>query len=166
MTSMGVTSKAGTDALRAYLTDHLAGSAGALDLLGSLDGERDDEFHVAIRSLRDEIAQDRQTLVEMMDAMEVDESAVKQAGSRVGEKLFRLWSSATLTRSLPLTRLMRLEALQAGVAGKAAGWRALDALADERLRGFDFTDLLARADDQHARLEQLRIAAATAAFSA
>jgi hypothetical protein len=55
-----------------------------------------------------------------------------------------------------------LEALALGILGKLALWRALavSAAADARLRGVDFDHLAARAQAQHARVEERRLEAA------
>jgi hypothetical protein len=53
-----------------------------------------------------------------------------------------------------------------GVTGKLGLWRALQRVAPEidGLDGFDFAALAARADDQRARLEDLRLSAAAEAL--
>jgi hypothetical protein len=61
-----------------------------------------------------------------------------------------------------------LETLALGILGKLALWRALAVVAatDARLRGLDFDSLAARAQAQHARVEERRIEAALTAFKA
>ena len=61
-----------------------------------------------------------------------------------------------------------LETLALGILGKLALWRALAVVAatDARLRGIDFDSLAARAQAQHARVEERRIEAALTAFKA
>lgn len=52
-----------------------------------------------------------------------------------------------------------LEFLALGIHGKLALWRVLDEIAslDVRLRGTDFNHLAARAETQHAQVEQRRL---------
>ena len=63
-----------------------------------------------------------------------------------------------------LSRLLELEALCIGIAGKQAGWLALQAADRSELGDIDFDRLIARAADQRARLEPHRLEAAAAAL--
>ena len=155
------------DPISTYLNDHLAGSAGALDLLTSLEDAAtgDPGFTDALRILRADIEQDRDTLIAVMERVGSEPQTVKQLGGRVGEKALRVKSSERVTGSPALSRLLKTEALALGIEGKAAGWGALRAAGDGRLDEVDFDALIARAHDQRSRLEPHRLGAASAAFS-
>ena len=151
--------------LSTYLNDHLAGSAGALDLLDSLRGHANtDEMAATLESVTTDIEADRETLLGVMERLGVETSTIKQAAARVGEKALRVKTSAVVTGDDDLSRLLGLEALRVGIAGKEAGWRALRAAEHDALTGVDFDALIARARDQREQLEPFRLMAAAAAF--
>jgi hypothetical protein len=155
-----------SSSLSTYLNDHLAGSAGALDLLAGLRGRANSaELAATLESVTAEIEEDRATLIEVMRRLGVDTSMVKQAFARVGEKALRVKSSTVVTRDAGLSRLLGLEALELGITGKEAGWAALRTAEHDALADIDFDDLIARARDQRSRLEPFRREAATAAFA-
>ena len=153
--------------LTKYLNDHLAGSAGALDLLDSLRGHANtDELAATLQSVTAEIESDRETLLGVMERLGVGTSTVKQVAARVGEKALRVKTSAVVTRDDDLSRLLGLEALKLGIAGKESGWTALRAAEHDSLVGVDFDALIARARDQREQLEPFRLMAAAAALGA
>lgn len=142
----------------AYLNDHLAGSAAALDLLGKMRSQNEGtEFGRLLAALEHEVAEDRDALQQVMEKLGVPTDTVKQAGGWVLEKLSRF--KFDLTTSEELGRLMETEALSLGIAGKLAGWRALKEASDADL-GVDLDRLIERAQDQRRRLEPFRIEAA------
>ena len=59
-----------------------------------------------------------------------------------------------------------LEFLVIGIHGKRALWRAMEVVAsfDSRLRDIDFTELIARAENQHQKAEERRLACAHSVF--
>jgi hypothetical protein len=142
----------------AYLNDHLAGSAAALDLLGKMCSQNEGtEFGRVLAALEQEIAEDRHALQQVMAKLGVPTDTVKQAGGWVLEKLTRL--RFDLAAGVDLGRLMETEALSLGIAGKLAGWRALKEASHGDL-GVDLDRLIDRAQDQRRRLEPFRIEAA------
>ena len=89
---------------------------------------------------------------------------VKDAGGWAAEKLGRLKPNNRLLGYSPLSRVLELEGLLIGVTGKLALWEALrDSLGDS-LDGVDFVALGDRAQEQRARLEEMRRRAAVEAF--
>jgi hypothetical protein len=150
-----------------YLNDHLAGSTLGVALsrrtLANNDGT---ELETFLRWLHDEIVEDQTTLVTTMDRLGVDRSPLKPAAAWTLEKVARLKSNGHIRSYSPLSRLVELEALEAGVTGKRSLWQALDtAFADdERLSEIDFTHLIARADHQLEGIADHRRAAATDAL--
>jgi hypothetical protein len=91
---------------------------------------------------------------------------VKTAAAWAGEKLGRLKLNGQLTGYSPLSRLLELEALVAGLEGKRSLWSALARVrdADRRLDAFDLEALAERARSQRERLEPYRLAAAAEAL--
>jgi hypothetical protein len=147
-----------------YLRDHLAGSAVALDLLDKMrEREGESELGVVLDDLRDDIAIDRAALEQVMDTLGVTSGAIRQAGGRVIEKVSRVKFDERVTGSAHLTHLMETEALSLGIEGKRSGWRALKEISPDDL-GVDLDALIGRAEDQRARLEPFRLAAARHAF--
>lgn len=152
-----------------YLTDHLAGSQAGLELAkrarGANEGTR---FGPPLAELVKEIERDRETLVEVMSAVDVKPVTVKQLLAWSGEKLGRLKLNGQLRGYSPLSRVVELEGLLIGVSGKLQLWRTLAVVArsDDRLAGFDFGALANRAEQQRTRLEDLHGDAAGEAFGA
>lgn len=137
-----------TPGLTAYLHVHQAGADAAmalLDRLVDLEPARREWF----TKLRAEIAADRATLAEII--------------RRLGPA-----TETTTPESAdgPLRLMEALEGLTLGILGKHKLWVALTALVDDypRLRGIDFDRLRARAVEQHAMVEQERMAAASIAL--
>jgi hypothetical protein len=85
---------------------------------------------------------------------------IARSGFRLGrEKAARLKFNGRLLARSPLSDLEELELLRLGVEGKAAGWRALRALADtdSRLGPGHLDELMSRARRQTDLPEQLRV---------
>jgi hypothetical protein len=152
-----------------YLNDHLAGSSAGLELAEKLrDNNQGTELGDAMAGLHRDIEQDRVSLEELMERLEVARHPVKDAAGWVLERLSRLRLNPVLTGSAELTRLLETEALSLGIEGKLAMWLALKeaATADRRLAGADFDRLIERARGQRRALEPYRVAAAVRAFPA
>jgi len=103
-----------------------------------------------LESLKDEIEDDRASLNTIMTVLEVSPDRLKNAAAWAGEKAGRLKLNGRLTSYSPLSPVVELEALIAGVTGKRALWRTLSRLAgdDPRLQADQLGELLARADRQ------------------
>jgi hypothetical protein len=97
----------------------------------------------------------------------VDVDRVKVLVAWGAEKLGRLKLNGQLVGYSPLSRVVELEALTLGVAGKLALWRALDQLEPQRpeLSKANLEGLIARADRQLRSLEEQRRNAVTDAFA-
>lgn len=152
--------------LAIYLNDHLTGAAIGVELARRLRASNEDEpeFGAPLATICAEIEADRQTLERLMDQLGVRRDRLKPAGGWLAEKLGRLKLNGQLRGYSPLSRVVELEGLAMGIAGKLQLWRALER-SRNGIEGFDFEALAARAADQRDRLEQLRLAAATRAFS-
>jgi hypothetical protein len=151
-----------------YLNDHLAGATAGVELSrraakhnrGAQCGEFLDRLHR-------EIVEDRQTLRAVMRAVAVDASPVKPALAWAVEKAGRLKLNGEVRGYSPLSRLVELEGLETGIAGKRSLWQALERSHgdDPRLAPFDFDALRRRAEAQLDGLRGHRLAAAVSALA-
>jgi hypothetical protein len=154
-----------SDPLAPYLHDHLAGAVHAVDLLEAIRdqyaGEPLGQF--AVRLLVD-IKADREVLRELAERIGVGSSGMKEMTAWVGEKVSRL--KLRRGSSNGLGTFEALEFLELGIHGKSALWRALAvaAPADGRLQNMDFEHLAARAETQHAQVEEHRLEVARLVF--
>ena len=154
------------DALASYLNDHLAGSAAALDLLQRMrDANEGNEVGETVADLHEAIKQDRAALETIMQSLDVDVSSLRQAGGRAVEKVSRVKLDEWATGDRDLSLLLETEALALGIEGKMAGWYSLKQLPAGRLDDVDLDGLIDRARQQRATVEELRLAAARAAFA-
>jgi hypothetical protein len=101
-----------------------------------------------------------------MSAVGVGEDHLKSIAARVAERLGRLKLNGSIVSYSPLSRLVELEGLSIGVEGKRLLWKVLAERRDPALADFDFEALIARAESQRDRLEQLRLEAAELALEA
>jgi hypothetical protein len=157
-----------TQLLAIYLNDHLAGAAAASDLSrrclrenrGNAVGDYLEEFFL-------ELAEEREVLEKILDAVGGRPDLLKQAVARLGERLGRLKPNGRLLAYSHLSRLLELEALRLGVEGKLALWRVIADLqrTESRLAFVPTQHLIEQAEAQIAELEVLRRAAAGAAFA-
>jgi hypothetical protein len=153
--------------LELYLADHLAAATAGVALVRrsaqSNSGNETGEF---LARLGAEIAADRNTLRRIVAALDFEPSKAKQLLAWVGERAGRLKSNGRLFSYSPLSRLLELEMLSVGIAGKLALWQSLlqvPAL-EQQLASFDLTGLAQRAAAQRAEVEQHRLRAVRQAF--
>lgn len=150
-----------------YLNDHLAGSSTGAELAKKISEENaGTRYGSVLAELATEIEQDRATLAELMERLNIERSAVKQAAGWIAEKLTRVKFSDSLTGSVDLKRLLEFETLLLGITGKQALWRSLGQVSDRypELTATDFDALAKRAEDQRFRLEQHRLDVASKAL--
>jgi hypothetical protein len=153
--------------LAVYLQDHHAGAVTGLNLARRIAGENEGTpYGEELARIAGEIEQDQQTLEKLMAELDVGTDRIKDTVAWGSEKLGRLKPNARWFSYSPLSRLVELEGLVIGVTGKLGLWRALQRVAPEidGLDGFDFAALAARASEQRARLEDLRLSAAAEAL--
>ena len=147
--------------LTAYLRDHAAGAAGALDLVAHLisvyAGSPDAKF---FENLRMQIEEDRATLDDLLSRLRAGESTVANVMSRAGEKVARVKFLLAESGGEDLGRLEALDALSLGIEGKRALWLALAAVAIPKSQTADFEALARRAAAQRRGVERRRIAVA------
>jgi hypothetical protein len=151
--------------LSIYLNDHFAGSVVGVELARrARDSNPGGELGQVLEEVCAEIEADQTTLASLMDRLEVDRSPVKPAGAWIGERLGRLKLNGQLRGYSPLSRVVELEGLCAGIHGKQMLWRSLERSLDT-VAGFDFEELGERAGAQLRRLEKHRLEAAATALS-
>lgn len=152
--------------LAIYLNDHYAGSTVGVELSRrARASDKGSELGGLLHRLAGEIEEDRSTLAAVMAAVGAKRDPLKPHLAWAGEKLGRLKPNGQLTGHSPLSRVIELEGLELGIAGKSSLWRALGELADPRLTAFDFESLAERARRQSAELEPHRVAAGRDAFA-
>lgn len=161
--------QAGTPSrLRIYLNDHLAGAAAGSALAHRcLANNRGTAYEASLVSLAEQISEDRHRLEAFLQRLGLARSALKTLAGVLVERAGRLKLNGQLRGYSPLSRLVELEGLCAGVEAKRAMWGALAELVDAhpRLAGFPFDEAVERASRQRAELETLRLAAAREAFA-
>jgi hypothetical protein len=153
--------------LAIYLNDHLAGATVGRDLARrSAASNRGTSYESFLSRLAEEIAEDRESLLAIMEALGVRVDRLKAAAAWGGEKLGRLKLNGQLRGYSPLSRVVELEGLVLGVYGKRALWITLDELAGERpvLVADEVVGLRRRAESQLEELHTHRIQAITDAF--
>jgi hypothetical protein len=109
---------------------------------------------------------DAATLAAVAARLSVPDDPLKRALARAGELVGRLKPNGRLNTYSPLSRLLEIEVLLAGMDAKRSLWRSLDTLAVEELSDFDFEELQRRASDQRARLIGFHAQAARDALAA
>lgn len=154
--------------LEIYLADHLAASAAGLALVRraakSNTGTRTGD---TLRRLTVEIDEDRHTLRRLVTDLGFTGSKPKEVVAWAAEKVGRLKRNGQLRGYSPLSRVLELEALSVGIAGKLALWETLERVPDpgRRLRAFELHHLIERALRQREEVEQLRLEAIHQAFA-
>jgi hypothetical protein len=152
--------------LATYLNDHLAGSVVALELLEHLEVQADTALERFLAELRADVAADRQELEALMDRLHVATSRPRRVTAWLTEKITEVKLRLDDPADGALRLLEGLEAVGIGIAGKRALWRALAAVVEAvpELQGVDFARLEQRAEEQHRRVEVIRLDTAKAAF--
>jgi hypothetical protein len=155
--------------LRIYMQDHYAAATAGAELARRTSGSNEGTaFGAPLARIAAEIDEDRDALEAMMRALGFGGDRVKNAALWAGEKIGRLKPNGRLTGYSPLSRMVELEGLTAGVAGKRALWCTLSnvAASEPRLDRARLSALIERADAQLAVLDDLRSQAADEAFVA
>jgi hypothetical protein len=148
-TSSFGTSRRSRKLLEIYLDDHWAGAAAGRALAQRLyASNRNTEWGDRLVDLVDEIEQDQQILREIRDALGFDGGKAKRYLAVAGERLGRLKPNGRIVTYSPLSRLLECEAMEAGVSAKRSLWAALGEAAGADLDGYDFGELISRADRQ------------------
>lgn len=151
------------DPLATYLHDHLAGSNFGVELFKSFRDEHSgDPLGQLASTLLAEVEEDQAVLKGIIGRVGKSSPDLKEAAAWLSEKVsrFKLRHSSVSG----LGTFEALETLALGILGKLALWRALAVMADSRVHTVDFEQLIARAQSQHARLEESRLQVARTLF--
>jgi hypothetical protein len=155
-------------AMDVYLNDHLAGAMLGSDLAKQI-GARNEGTPLGglMASLAPQIEEDRQTLIGLMERMDISRSTVKEASAWVTEKASRVKFAGLASREAELGGFMALETLALGVQGKLALWTALRQVATQypELGSVDLGELSRRAQSQYDALEGARLSAGRQALA-
>ena len=150
-----------TKNLPAYLKEHAAGAAAALDLLDHLISIHDEPSSTGFfKDLREKVEADKNVLDEILGRIGAGESMVLNTMSRIGEKIARTKFLLTGVSSGELGRLEALEILSLGIEGKRMLWLALESADIDELSDVDFSSLADSAAEQRALVEPRRRSAA------
>jgi hypothetical protein len=154
-----------SDALTTYLEDHLAGALQAIELLKALrDHHAGEPVSRFAAKLLVEIESDRDVLAGLIEQTGASPGGLKEWAAWLAEKVSRLKLKHGSGEGLGTFEA--LEFLVLGIHGKWALWRALAVVAvcDSRLDGTNFGELVARAENQHGRVDEQRLACARSAL--
>ena len=153
------------DPLATYVEDHLAGAAYAIDRLEAIRDQHEGEpLGRFAAGMLVEVEADREVLAGLAKRIGTGSSGLKGLSAWVAEKVSRL--KLKRGASGGLGTFEALEFLALGIHGKRALWRALALVApeDSRLDHLDFEHLAARAETQHAQMEERRLESARMAL--
>jgi hypothetical protein len=145
--------------LSIYLSDHRAGAeAGRARAKRFAVANRTSFLGDAASEVYDGIAADVRTLDEILVRLGYRPSRWKMILARAAELIGRLKPNGQLRGYSPLSRLIELELLIAGILTKESLWQTLAVVQQHRpeLSEFDFGDLQRRALQQRMRLESRR----------
>ena len=153
--------------LATYLNDHLAGSAGALELLDRMiDLYEERPIGRFCRQLFVEVSADQEELRNTMKSIDVEESSLRKAGAWMAEKFSRAKLTLDGEATADLGLVQALESLVLGIKGKEELWRALASVQADwpQWQHFDFQGLEKSAVEQGVRVEEKRVHAAHEVF--
>ena len=142
-----------------YCNDHLASATGGIELVNRMIGvHRGNGYEPRLRTLLDELHEERSALRTMMGALGLPVRQYKLAATWVAEKLSRAKLNGHLLSRSPLSTLIEFEFIATGVLAKRAGFETLRALAeiDPRLDAALLDRLIAQANRQHEWLSEAR----------
>jgi hypothetical protein len=154
--------------LNIYLNDHFLGANSGPALARRIaKTHQDTAFAVDLASLADEIAGDLATLTELMKRLDVSPQRWRSPVGALTEKAGRLKLNGHILTRSPLSNIVELEALLAGIEAKRTMWRTLRRLADsdDRLDAAPLDHLIERSSRQTDAVEPVRAWAIDGAFT-
>ncbi|GAA2021444.1 hypothetical protein GCM10009839_18100 [Catenulispora yoronensis] len=154
--------------LSIYLNDHLTVATIGRDLARrAIRATHDQDEHNRLRKIGRELAEDAESLREIMRRLEIRVDPIKAFAGWLGEKMGRLKLNGHLLRRSPLSDLVELEAMSTGVSANLAGWSLLRemAAAAEGLDIHELDRLIDRAESQLAVLERIRLRVGASALA-
>jgi hypothetical protein len=148
------------DTLHAYLQHHWAGSSAGAAMFERVGRSHSDtDVAARVRQLATDINEDREQLRQIIMATGATPSRIAATTGRAAEFAGRFKPNGRLVRRSPLSDLFEVEALRDAVTAKRAGWQLLRAATEDDVRvdPLQLDELIRRADDQLARLEDLHL---------
>ncbi|HEX5176710.1 MAG TPA: hypothetical protein VFV83_06770 [Chthoniobacteraceae bacterium] len=155
------------DEIDVYLKDHYAGGIGALEVLEhSIKAHAGTPLAAFFADLRRDIKADHDQLHNLMSALGLADSDMRNAGAWLAEKFSRAKIGFSGGEDSGLRLLQTLESLALGITGKQLLWRALHSIRKSRpaLEQTDFRRLEDRAIEQSDRVEIRRLETARSVF--
>jgi hypothetical protein len=151
--------------LAIHLNDHLGAATAGLELAKRIRGEHEgSELGGFMERLVPELAEDRDTLVELLGQVDAEPSRLKVAGGWAVEKLGRLKLNGKVLGQSPLSALLELEGLSLTIEGRRLLLLALLETQPERFGAERLRGLVERAERQRADVEDHRRRAAVTAL--
>jgi hypothetical protein len=153
--------------LTTYLNDHLAGAAGAIDVLsGLVRRHRRSPQGAVLRALLADIRADDRTLRTLAQALGTGPRWPKRLVGTLAGKVSRVRMRRLSGPRGAFALFEALELLSLGILGKRSLWRALRTVADGHapIRRLSLDELETRAIEQFARVEVLRLQTARQAL--
>jgi len=151
--------------LRIYLNDHRAAARAGLALANRcLERNRGTGLGQDLAVVVGEIDDDLSTLERVASALDIPADPLKNAAARAGEVVARLKLNGAVRQYSPLSRLLELESLLAGIDAKRSLWLSLQTSLPNGVAGVDFRLLADRAGGQRDRLAPHHREAAALAF--
>lgn len=153
--------------MNVYLNDHLGGAMLGSDLAEQIRNKSEGTpLGDVMATVAAEIEEDRETLLGLMERMDVSRNPVKQVTGWMAEKASRVKFSGVTSGEPDQGLFMALESLRLGVAGKKGLWLALQQVRSDydALAALDLAGLIERATNQEQTLERERMAAGAKAL--
>jgi hypothetical protein len=154
--------------LAIYLRNHCTAGTGGVALLERCRrSNADNALGATLRDILAEVQEDATLLEQTMDRLGVKPSRLGSLGASVAEKLGRLKPNGHVRSYSPLSRVLELELLMAGIDARGKLWVSLNVADPARsavTAGLDLPALAARAEQQRQRLAEHHLAAARLAF--
>src|SRR5437868_2181625 len=152
--------------LDSYLNDHLAGSVGALELIGHwASAHKSEPLGAFFAELEGEVKADQDTLCSVMGSLRVEESKVRQAGAWIAEKVGRARLKIAGDDASSLGFVLTSEGLIIGIVDNKLLWHGLSAAKLPHLNGYDFASLQRRAQQLIERIVAQHIRAVQHTFA-
>ena len=155
-------------AIEVYLNDHLAGAMLGSDLAEQIrERSEGTPFGEVMAKVAAQIEEDRETLVGLMERMDVGGNPVKQATTWLAEKASRPKFSGLTSGDPEVGYFMALESMTLGVTGKLSLWEALRRVSGKHpeIAATNLDELIERARWQRDTLEEERLRAAERALA-
>lgn len=169
--SGGAAGRDAVDLLQVYVGDHWAGAgAGAALAKRLVSSNKDSPWYETLHRIMVAIEADQAALARVREALGSSGFSVKRVLARTAEYVGRFKLNGRLIGYSPLSRVLELEALIAGVQAKRQLWSALQRVGAERgrlggLGDVELQDLERRADEQLTQLIAIHGEAAAIAFA-